>query len=118
LQAKWEENMMTRSRILMLTIFAFLLLVSWPQAEASQQSIISVAPPNGSDDTDNIQAALNACVAKGPGCTVQLQAGTYLTRQLVTYNFQGTFKGMALQTQLLALTTFRRENHLFLSKNI
>jgi hypothetical protein len=55
---------------------------------------IWVAPPNGVDDTADIQATLNACVAQGPGCTVQLQAGTYFTKQLVVYNFQGTFKGM------------------------
>ncbi len=33
-------------------------------------------------------------MAYGPGCTVQLAAGTYLTSQLVEYNFQGAFKGM------------------------
>src|SRR5690349_9893506 len=57
---------------------------------------IWVAPPNGVNDTANIQAALNACVAQGPGCSVQLQAGHYFTRQLVTYNFRGTFKGMGI----------------------
>ena len=87
---------MRHTPILTLLLLAGLICVPWRQAKASQQSepIISVGPPNGSDDTNNIQAALNACVAQGPGCTVQLQAGTYLTRQLVTYNFQGTFKGM------------------------
>jgi parallel beta-helix repeat protein len=55
---------------------------------------VMVQPPNGADDTANIQAALNACVAFGKNCTVQLAAGTYLTRQLVAYKFQGTFKGM------------------------
>ena len=55
---------------------------------------VPVPSPNGSDDTAKIQAALNACVAHGPGCTVQLQAGKYLTSQLVAYNFRGTFKGM------------------------
>jgi hypothetical protein len=54
----------------------------------------SVPAPSGTDDTANIQAALNACVAHGPGCTVQLQAGKYLTSQLVAYNFRGTLKGM------------------------
>jgi hypothetical protein len=63
-------------------------------AGANAGSTITVPPPNGSDDTNNIQSALNACVGLGPGCTVQLQTGTYHTRQLVTYNFQGTFKGM------------------------
>lgn len=61
-------------------------------------STIWVPPPNATDDTANIQAALNACVAQGPGCTVQLQAGKYFTRQLVTYNFQGTFKGMGMSS--------------------
>ena len=32
--------------------------------------------------------------SRGKGCTVQLAAGRYLTRQLVAYNFHGTFKGM------------------------
>jgi hypothetical protein len=56
--------------------------------------IVYVPPPTGTDDTANIQAALDACVEYGKNCTVQLTAGTYLTRQLVEYNFQGTFKGM------------------------
>jgi len=56
--------------------------------------IVYVPPPNGADDTTNIQKALDACVTYGKNCTVQLAAGTYLTRQLVAYNFQGTFKGM------------------------
>jgi hypothetical protein len=54
----------------------------------------TVPPPNGVDDTVNIQRALDAAVANGPGSVVQLAAGRYLTQQLVTYNFQGTFKGM------------------------
>jgi len=57
---------------------------------------VNVQPPNGVDDTANIQAALDACVAHGPGCTVQLAAGTYLTRQLVEYHFDGTFRGMGI----------------------
>lgn len=65
---------------------------------------IYVSPPNGVDDTANLQSALNACVAQGPNCTVQLAAGTYLTSQLVTYNFHGTFKGMGQnQTTVEAL---------------
>lgn len=56
--------------------------------------IVYVPPPNGTDDTASIQAALDACVKYGKNCTVQLAAGMYLTRQLVEYNFQGTFKGM------------------------
>lgn len=54
---------------------------------------VRVPPPNGSDDTAALQAALDRCVRHGPGCTVQLAAGRYLTRQLLAYEFRGTFKG-------------------------
>ena len=59
---------------------------------------VMVPPPNGVDDTANIQGALNKCVVYGKGCTVQLQAGTYLTQQVVVYNFQGSFKGMGIDS--------------------
>jgi hypothetical protein len=73
----------------------FLSLNLMMSAAAVASSItVPVPPPNGSDDTAKIQAALNLCVVHGPGCTVQLQAGKYLTSQLVAYNFRGTFKGM------------------------
>lgn len=72
------------------------LCLVFPTAANAGGPTIFVAPPNGKDDTANIQAALNACVAKGPGCTVQLAAGTYFTSQLVVYNFQGTFKGKGM----------------------
>jgi hypothetical protein len=54
---------------------------------------VRVPPPNGSDDTAVLQAALDRCVRHGPGCTVQLAAGRYLTRQLLAYGFRGTLKG-------------------------
>jgi hypothetical protein len=57
---------------------------------------VNVPPPNGANDTASIQVALDACVKYGPGCTVQLAAGTYLTKQVVVYDFQGTFKGMGI----------------------
>lgn len=67
-------------------------------------NIVQVQPPNGTDDTANIQNALDTCVGKGPNCTVQLQAGTYYTTQLVTYNFRGTFRGAGRsQTTISAL---------------
>ena len=62
---------------------------------------VKVPPPNGVDDTANIQGALNACVAYGPGCTVKLGAGTYFTKQVVVYNFQGTFKGMGMDSTII-----------------
>jgi hypothetical protein len=64
-----------------------------PASVTAAGSIYRVPGPNGSDDTAAIQAGLDWCAAHGPRCTVQLQAGTYLTAQLVEYNFRGTFKG-------------------------
>ena len=84
---------MATARLIRL-LFGLVLMLS-ARSEA-RQSTMNVAPPNGKDDTANIQAALDACVAQGPGCTVQLQAGKYLTRQIVTYNFHGTLKGMGM----------------------
>ncbi|MGB2675541.1 MAG: hypothetical protein WAN12_00470 [Candidatus Acidiferrum sp.] len=80
-------------------LFCFLgLCMILPTTAFAGGSTIWVAPPNGKDDTANIQAALDACVVKGPGCTVQLHAGRYLTKQVVVYNFRGTFKGMGLDS--------------------
>jgi hypothetical protein len=53
-----------------------------------------IVKPNGVDDTADIQAAFNACVSYGPGCTVQLEKGTYYTSQITVFGFQGNFVGM------------------------
>ena len=79
----------------LLPLVAILMLVMLlPVTAWASRHTIKVPPPNGVDDTANIQGALDTCVADGRGCTVQLRAGTYLTKQLVAYNFRGTFKGM------------------------
>jgi hypothetical protein len=73
-------------------------------------NVIQVQQPGsgpGANDTLNIQNALNACAGKGPNCTVQLQAGTYHTSQLVAYNFRGTFKGAGQRS-----TTIQALKHL------
>jgi hypothetical protein len=72
----------------------FVVVLALSAGAMAAQKVVYVTPPNGTDDTAGIQAALDACVTYGKNCTVQLAAGTYLTRQLVAYNFQGTFKGM------------------------
>jgi hypothetical protein len=74
------------------------LILLLPAAVWAGGHTVTVPPPNGVDDTANIQAALNACVAYGPHCTVRLAAGTYRTKQVVVYNFQGTFKGMGIDS--------------------
>ncbi len=72
------------------------LIMLLPATVWASGHTVKVPPPNGVDDTAKIQGALNACVKYGPGCTVQLAAGIYLTKQVVVYNFQGTFKGMGI----------------------
>lgn len=69
------------------------LIVSLPVTVWAGGHVVNVPPPNGVNDTANLQAALDTCVAYGRNCTVQLAAGRYLTSQLVAYNFHGTFKG-------------------------
>ena len=63
---------------------------------------VFVAPPGGGDDTANIQAALDWCSTHGPGCTVQLQRGTYKIQQLVGTGFSGTFRGMGMGVTTLS----------------
>ena len=74
------------------------LMMILPGTVWAGSKTVKVPPPNGVDDTAKIQGALNACVQYGPGCTVQLAAGTYLTKQVVAYNFQGTFRGMGMNS--------------------
>ena len=85
---------MKRISILRAVLFTCLTVAN---AWAGSRTVY-VPPPNGTDDTANIQAALNKCAAYGRNCTVQLAAGTYLTRQVLIQNFQGTFKGMGENT--------------------
>ncbi len=89
---------MKRISILLLILSTCLLTTvsAW-----SASHTVHVPPPNGVDDTANIQTALDACVAYGPGCTVQLQAGHYFTKQLVEYNLHGTFKGMGKDATII-----------------
>src|SRR5271166_2880931 len=69
------------------------LIALLPATVWAGSHMVNVPPPNGVNDTANLQGALDTCVAYGKDCTVQLAAGKYLTSQLVAYNFHGTFKG-------------------------
>jgi hypothetical protein len=81
-------------RILVLLAAGLLAVaLAAPASVAAAGSTYQVPKPHGHDDTAAVQAGLDWCAAHGPGCTVQLQAGTYRTRQLVEYNFRGTFRG-------------------------
>jgi hypothetical protein len=87
---------MKHFRALILAAFTLIATCAW-----AGSLTVPVPPPNGTDDTANIQNALDQCVTHGPGCTVQLAAGTYHTRQLVAYNFKGTFKGAGMDRTII-----------------
>lgn len=75
-----------------------------PTAAWAGGHTIRVQPPNGVDDTANVQSALDMAAASGRGVTVQLAPGKYRTKQLLTFNFHGTFKGAGKhQTTIEAL---------------
>jgi hypothetical protein len=82
-----------RRLLVMLTAGLLAAALAAPASVAAAGSTYQVPGPNGHDDTATIQAGLDWCAKHGPGCTVQLQAGTYRTSQLVEYGFRGTFKG-------------------------
>jgi parallel beta-helix repeat protein len=63
--------------------------------------VVNVPAPSGGDDTVVVQAELDQCVTYGSGCTVQLAAGTYLTKQLFAKDFHGTFKGMGMDVTII-----------------
>lgn len=63
--------------------------------------VVNVPAPSGGDDTAVVQAALDQCVGPNPGCTVQLAAGTYLTKQLFAKDFHGTFKGKGMDVTII-----------------
>jgi len=52
-----------------------------------------IVAPTGEDDTANLQCALDAAAATGPGSTVQLMSGTYSTGLLSVDTFHGSLVG-------------------------
>ena len=89
--------MSRKTCLLVLVIFFAISLSAYPS-----KLIVNVAAPSPSgDDTAVVQAALDDCVAHGPGCTVQLAAGTYLTKQLFAKDFHGTFKGKGMDVTII-----------------
>jgi hypothetical protein len=52
-----------------------------------------IVAPTGADDTANLQCALDAAAAAGPGSTVQLMDGTYWTGLVAVDTFHGSLVG-------------------------
>src|SRR2546426_8166033 len=49
-----------------------------------------VVSPSGSDDTANLQCALDRGVAAGPGADIEISRGTFHTNTLRAFGFRGT----------------------------
>lgn len=65
-----------------------------------------LGPPNGVDDTVALQDALTDCAANhSSGCTIQLTAGTYLSKQLQVNNFHGALVGKGMDVTNIAVLT-------------
>jgi hypothetical protein len=65
---------------------------------------VSVAP-SGGDDTQAIATAFAMCQDVGPGCTVRLTAGTFLTRQQELDGFVGSFVGAGREATVVEALT-------------
>jgi hypothetical protein len=66
--------------------------VASAQGFDARSRTVTVAP-SGGDDTMAIRQAFATCIAVGPGCTVRLTEGTFVTRQHVIEGFHGAFVG-------------------------
>jgi hypothetical protein len=86
-----------------------ILTVSWSVGDAAQGadtaggSTFRVAP-SGADDTQRLQAALDAASLAGPGSVIELSAGTFrVGRPLVGMNLDVTIRGAGMgQTEVIA----------------
>ncbi|MEE9219449.1 MAG: hypothetical protein V3U98_10335, partial [Acidobacteriota bacterium] len=81
---------MTRTPAISLPAFTIAVILATSAPAVAETITVS---PNGVDDTVEIQAAFDACVASGPDCTVQLAAGTFKTSLIEVEGFDGFFKG-------------------------
>jgi hypothetical protein len=80
---------------LLVTLVACCLLGGEARAVArsSERKVIVVAP-NGGDDTQRLQAALDEASTAGRGAVIELAAGTFrVGRPLIGLNFDGTIRG-------------------------
>jgi hypothetical protein len=74
------------------TLAACLVVLVSATAFAQPRSSSCVAPTGG-DDTALLQAALDRCSGRGPGCSVELCRGVFQTGILRVRDFRGTLRG-------------------------
>jgi hypothetical protein len=107
-----EMSTSGRVLVLVLSLVAGLVLLTLGQlpaaavgadATSSTRRVFRVAP-SGGDDTQPLQAALDAASAAGPGAVIQLTRGVFrVGRPLVGVNLDVTIRGAGMgRTQILA----------------
>ena len=74
------------------SLAACLVLLVCASAGAQPRPRSCVAPTGG-DDTALLQAALDRCSGRGPGCSVELCRGVFQTGILRVRDFRGTLRG-------------------------
>lgn len=65
-----------------------------------QEKTVTVLP-TGTDDTVNLQCAIDLGVTLGPGTTIQLTQGIFTTAQLVVKDLRGAIRGMGQEATII-----------------
>lgn len=101
-----------RGRVLASSLLAGLVLLTLCElpaaavgaAATSSTSAVFRVAPSGGDDTQSLQAALDAASAAGPGAVIQLTRGVFrVGRPLVGLNLDVTIRGAGMgRTQVIA----------------
>lgn len=94
--------MKAMTKMILLFGLFFLITIFVVVALPGSNYTVYVDPPSGGDDTAVLQAALDECMTGHPtGCTVQLSAGTYKSKQLIGESFHGSLKGMGMDVTII-----------------
>jgi hypothetical protein len=67
----------------------------------TQKGKVITVTRTGTNDTTNLQCALDAAVAAGRGSTIQLERGKFYTAQLAATNFKGTIRGEGMKATII-----------------
>lgn len=94
---------MNLKRYIIVTIIAGMLALS---ASLSIAGAISIKP-NGSDDTAQLQAALESCSGTKSRCKIVLSEGTFYTDVLLVRNFNGKIVGQGAGKTIIRPVTDR-----------
>jgi len=104
-----KSRIFTHSLAALVVLALLLSLAGMAQADivgpcgpyVTQVGNVFTVTPNGSDDTANLQCALDAAAAVGPGSTVQLAAGLFHSGFVYEGMYNGTIKGMGMDKTVI-----------------